>query len=217
MIARSKLVQVLDWSRDRGFLGPGPVERHVEHGEGFAAAFESCAGYDPPSRFADMGTGGGIPGLVLATIWSDCEVVLIDSMVRRTSMLTEFAGYLGFGNRCTIVTGRVEELGRSVLRETFPLVTARSFASPPATAECGSSLVSVDGWLLVSEPPDQCAEREEQQERWPVASLQRLSLAPPKIVVSTHRFAGFRKIGGLTSQYPRRVGVPERRPLWASV
>src|SRR4051794_28553324 len=56
------LVDVLADARDAGFLGPGPIEPHIAHAEGFGAAAEQALGR-APENFADLGTGGGIPGL----------------------------------------------------------------------------------------------------------------------------------------------------------
>src|SRR4051794_36896370 len=86
----SDLVAVLEESRRLGFLGPGPVDVHIAH----ALAF--TAGRPEATRAVDLGSGGGVPGLVLAQLaWPQCRWVLVDSMVRRCAFLREAVEDLG--------------------------------------------------------------------------------------------------------------------------
>src|SRR4051812_34590597 len=59
-----QLIETLEEARTAGFLGPGPVEPHIRHAQGFAAAVVAALGREP-ANFADLGSGGGVPGLVL--------------------------------------------------------------------------------------------------------------------------------------------------------
>src|SRR6478735_807025 len=64
------VAEVLERSRALGFLGPGPVADHLRHAQVFAAALRSApapAPVDGVVRVLDLGSGGGLPGLVLAT------------------------------------------------------------------------------------------------------------------------------------------------------
>ena len=72
-----ELSRILDDARDAGFLGPGPVESHIEHAAGFGEIAEAALGRNPES-FVDLGTGGGVPGLVLAARWSEARCVFIE-------------------------------------------------------------------------------------------------------------------------------------------
>ena len=58
------LLEILIEAQSLGFLGPGDPASHISHALGFADA--ALVGAGAPSRFADLGTGGGVPGLVLA-------------------------------------------------------------------------------------------------------------------------------------------------------
>ena len=251
-LRRAELVGVLERSRALGFLGPGPVEAHIDHAEGFAAAYQMLSGPGAPGRFADIGSGGGVPALALAVLWPDSEVVLIDSMVRRTSALSEFVRALGLERRCRVITDRVEAVARTSLRGSFPLVTARSFGPPAVTAECGGPLVELGGWLIVSEPPlvDEgrgatdvdsedsprsaapdfaredrraarntsglgvIADESEAVRRWPPFGLSVLGLAPACELLTPNRFVGLRKVAPTGEVYPRRSGLPAKRPSW---
>ena len=103
---RGPLLEVLRRARDRGFLGPGEVSRHLEHSLGFAEVARSVLGA-PPTRLADLGTGGGVPGLVLAVAWPGTDVVLVESSVRRADALRADVEALGL-DRVLVLEGRAE-------------------------------------------------------------------------------------------------------------
>ena len=81
------LARVLGRARELGFLGPGPVQAHIDHALAFGEAYRAVSGGVEPTDFVDIGCGGGVPGLVLARKWREARVVLVDSMVRRTAIL----------------------------------------------------------------------------------------------------------------------------------
>lgn len=193
--------EVLERARALGFLGPGPVEAHIEHARGFAAAFRV-----PPARFVDLGSGGGVPGLVLAELWPASTAVLLDSMERRTAFLASAIEELGVGDRVLVVRERAEVYGREH-RAEFDAVVARGFAPPPVTAECAAPLLRVDGLLVVSEPPEDGA-------RWPAEAVGELGLIVEEPVEAGARYQVLRQASVCPEKYPRRVGIPAKRPLW---
>lgn len=206
-----------DWAEEavsraarQGFLGPMPVVDQLEHALGFVQVVEEVWG-GTPDRVLDLGSGGGLPGLVLAARWPGSEVVLLEANARRAEFLS---GELGRGDvpRGTVVRLRAEEAGHDpLLRERFEVVTARSFGPAGVTAECGSPLVAVGGLLVVSEPPDQRAE-----DRWPADGLAALSLeVGPRIrVAARFGYQVLTKVAQVPDRFPRRTGIPRRRPLF---
>ena len=204
-----QLVEGLNRSASRGFMGSMPVSEQIAHGLGFAAASEATL-KAVPGTVLDMGTGGGVPGLVLLACWPSSHIVLLDSNERRTEfLLTEVARWERPGT-VEVVRARAEEAGRSDhLRERFELVTARSFGKPAVTAECGSAFATIGGVLAVSEPPVEGP-------RWSVEGLAKLGLEDSGLVRLEDRFS-YRlllKRNGLEDRYPRRVGIPAKRPLF---
>jgi 16S rRNA (guanine527-N7)-methyltransferase len=194
---------VLEQARAHGFLGPGPVEPHIAHALGFAGAFPEA-----PAAFVDLGSGGGVPGLVLLDVWPDARGVLLDANERRTGFLVEAIAELGWGSRAEVVRLRAEDAGRDArFRAAFPAVVARGFAPPPVTAECAAPLLAVGGTLVVSEPPEETS-------RWPAAGLERLGLVDAGVHVGPARFQVLRQEALCPELYPRRVGLPGKRPLW---
>src|ERR1700681_3215457 len=123
------ILEILTEAQSQGFLGPGDPALHLSHAMGFAEAARSRA--PAPRRYADLGTGGGIPGLVLAAHWPDAEVALFESSARRSRALVGWVAQLGLGDRVRVLEGRAEDWARDAsYRESFDLVTARSFAPP---------------------------------------------------------------------------------------
>jgi 16S rRNA (guanine527-N7)-methyltransferase len=97
-------------------------------------------------------------------------------------------------------------LGRGALRATFDAVLARSFGPPAATAECGSPLLHVGGELMVSEPP-------QDDQRWS-AEVSQLGLEVGRRVGSTPVVQTLRQITLCPERFPRRDGLPAKRPLF---
>lgn len=201
--------EVLARSAALGFLGAMSLADQVDHALGFVLATENQM-EDRPRSVVDLGTGGGIPGLVLISCWPDCRFLLLDANERRTEFLSHETH--GRPGGVEVIRGRAEELGRSEkFRHQFDLVTSRSFGTPAVTAECGSPLLSVGGLMVVSEPPD-----EDPGVRWPGAGLSLLGLKTQARERLDDRF-GYQvlvKSEPTADRYPRRVGIPSKRPLF---
>jgi 16S rRNA (guanine527-N7)-methyltransferase len=201
------LFRALEESRARGFLGPGAIEPHIAHAEGFAKVWEGRFP-DPPSAFVDLGSGGGLPGLVLLERWG-CRGVLIDSILKRVAFLSEALAWPGAPTTGEVVGGRIEEVARDPeLDGQFDLVTARSFGPPSVTAECAARFLRVGGVLIVSEPPD------DQAQRWPTPGLAKLGLESVGRVRHGAAYHEIVKVAPTPGIYPRAVGVPAKKLLF---
>jgi len=206
-----RLDPALRRSSELGFIGTMPIADQIDHALGFVAILEEELG-GPPSSVIDLGTGGGVPGLVLACCWPDTRVVMMDASERRTTFLLEVLESWTATHRGEVMRGRAEDLGRrDDLREAFEAVTSRSFGLPAATAECGSSFLGIGGLMVVSEPPDTPA-----GDRWPEGGLAILGLTTVETRHPTGRYGYqvLRKTSHLDERYPRRVGVPVKRPAF---
>lgn len=204
----SKLIEVLDRARDLGFLGPGPVDDHVSHARryGFALVDATSGRTEPDAaRFADIGSGGGVPGLVLATEHESWNAVLIDASQRRCSFLTWASVELGLVDRVEVWCARAEEVGHQPrAREVFDVVVARSFGPPATTLECASPLTRPGGLIVVSEPPE--------GRLWPDEGLAQLALAKAS---GQAGMAVFRRNDGLADRIPRASNQQQREPLFS--
>ena len=151
------LRELLAEARALGFLGPGPLDPQIRHAQGFAAIArrlsEDRAG-DGAGRLVDLGSGGGLPGLVVATDWPEVTLALLEANGRRAAFLRRAVERLGLESRVSVLEERAEVCGREPgSRAAFDGALARSFGRPAVLAECAAPLLKVGGWLLVSEPP----------------------------------------------------------------
>ena len=197
----------LEEARELGFLGPGPSEGQLHHAVELARTIGPFDG-----QFLDLGSGGGLPGLALAFEFPEATGCLLDAQQRRCAFLEQAIARLGLGHRVTVACGRAEALARDpVLRHGFDLVVARSFARPAVTAECAAGFLRSGGRLVVTEPPD----AESSGPRWPAAGLAVLGFGPAERVRRGETAAvRMRLTETADDRYPRREGIPAKRPLW---
>jgi 16S rRNA (guanine527-N7)-methyltransferase len=126
----------------RGLLGPREIpriwERHLLNCAVVAEAIPQDA------RVVDIGSGAGLPGLVLAIVRPDIRVTLLDPLLRRTVFLSEAVEALDLGN-AEVVRGRAEELAG---KRSFDVATARAVAPLDRLLEWSLPLLREDGQLL---------------------------------------------------------------------
>jgi 16S rRNA (guanine527-N7)-methyltransferase len=138
--------------------------------------------------------------------------VLLEARERRCRFLREAVDRLGWSGRVDVVEERAETASRRAgLREAADAVVARSFGPPAVTAECAVGFLRLGGHLVVSEPPAETG-----SSRWPDDGLATLGFARP--VPCDSQAGSFVRLEKLRSddRWPRRVGIPAKRPLWAT-
>ena len=200
--------RVLRRAREVGYLGPGQLAPHLAHACAFVTARAAVA-EEPPIFGVDLGSGAGLPGLILAVLWPTSRWILIDSSERRCSTLRDSVEELDVSDRVEVLRGRAEEVGRlHAFRAQADLVVARGFASPPITAECAAPFLSVDGLLVVSDPPESSGAR------WDVAGLAKLQMRLAHTTNSPFSFSVIRQDALCAALYARPVGTPKKRPIW---
>jgi 16S rRNA (guanine527-N7)-methyltransferase len=167
-----------------------------------------------PGRAVDLGTGGGVPGIVLALARPSVDWVLVDSVRKKVDAIRSFVDALGLHN-VTSVAERVEVLGRAgEHREAYELVTARACAALPVLAEYALPLLGVGGTLLAWKGP---IGADELAAGGAAAAL--LGGGSPEVrptptrALGDHRFVLLRKDRPTPPRYPRRPGEASRRPL----
>lgn len=214
------MLEGLERARALGFLGPGPVDLHMHHAAGFARVIEWARRSSPsPSsgsdvqealRLVDLGSGGGVPGLELAVLLGPAHVTLVDSNHRRCDHLRRVVGEASLEARVEVLEARAEEAGRDVAhRHSYEIVTARSFGPPAVTAECAAPFLAVGGVLVISEPPD-----DQGGERWSEDGLALLGMGGSCRRHDEFTYQVIRQEHLCPDRFPRRVGVPAKRPLF---
>jgi 16S rRNA (guanine527-N7)-methyltransferase len=211
------LHEILADAREAGFLGPGSIEPHIRHAEGFAAIGRRLAASGRPTpRLVDLGSGGGLPGLVVAMSWPEAAVDLLEAGARRAVFLQQATSRLGLGTRVRVLHERAEVCGRQEgFRGSYDGVLARSFGRPAVVAECAAPLLEVGGWLVVSEPPHGGEPADaDGGPRWPAEPLARLGLEPGETVCEEFDYKILRQVAPCPERFPRRNGVPAKKPLF---
>ena len=146
------LLETLRLAQRLGFFGAAPIEAAVEHAHAYVTALGELR---PRSRIVDLGSGGGLPGLVLAEAFPDCSVLLIDRRTKRTDFLERAVRRLGLENT-RVRAGDVDDLAREVRQGAqagFSVVTARGFGPPELTLRSAAALLAGPGVVVISEPP----------------------------------------------------------------
>lgn len=93
----------------------------------------------------DVGSGGGLPGVVVALCWPEAQVTCVDAVGKKTAFLSQVAGSLGVQN-LKVIHGRIEAVQSD---RRFDVVTARAFSSLADTVTVTRSLLAPDGvWML---------------------------------------------------------------------
>lgn len=115
---------------------------------------------DGVRTLADVGTGAGFPGLVVAVLRPELAVTLLDPLEKRLAFIREVIDTLGLYN-VTLLHVRGEDAGRDpALRERFDVTTARAVAELTVLAELCLPLTKVGGWFLPMKSVDSTGEAE---------------------------------------------------------
>jgi 16S rRNA (guanine527-N7)-methyltransferase len=155
----------------------------------------------------DVGSGGGMPGVPIAIARPDVRVTLVEADRRKAAFLIHAAATLGLD--LEVIAERAETIARGPMRESFDIAVCRALAPLPVLAELCLPLVRVGGRLLAMKGPLHEA----------AGAIALLGGGPAELVPapSTARDQGvivvIAKVGGTPAAYPRRPGLPARRPL----
>jgi len=157
------------------------------------------------ARVADIGAGGGVPGLVMAILRPDLRVTLIESDRRKAGFLLHAAAACD----CPLVTvepRRAEEVGHDAAhRGGYDLVVSRATASPPVLCELGLPLLRAGGRLVALVAGAEVGARAAAAAASACGGGLPVALAPGVLSIT--------KVAPTPELYPRRAGTPARRPL----
>lgn len=191
------LEAVLAEARVQGYLGDIAFDEQIDQARSALPAFGAGGG-----RALDLGSGGGLPGLVLAEATASWRWTLVDVSQRRCDFLRRAVGRLGLAEQVEVVCQAAERLGHDPARRgTYEVVIARSFGPLPWTAECGAGFLVEGGRLLVSRTSDPVTA----VESFPELALQ---AGPP-----VGRYRSWQRVGPLAARYPRSQSAARRNPL----
>lgn len=156
------LLAALETIRQHGAIGESSLDDAVAHSSRFAELIPEST-----TSLADLGSGGGLPGLVIAWRCPWVALTLIERRTNRADQLVRAVRVLGLSDRVRVMPTTVEAVAQDLV-ERFEVITARSFGAPLVTLDAASQLVAPGGCLLVSEPPHRTGD-----DRFPHSELQR--------------------------------------------
>ncbi|CAA3018232.1 uncharacterized protein LOC111368141 isoform X1 [Olea europaea var. sylvestris] len=196
------------------------MERHVEDSLAIidpirTSYLSHCGESSENMRVVDVGSGAGLPGLILAIACPGWKVTLLESMNKRCVFLENVAGLIGLPN-VQVVRDRAECLGQEdAFRESFDVAVARAVAEMRILAEYCLPLVRVGGLFAAAkghDPQEEVARAERAIRLMGASLLQTCS-------VESHSKYGQRtaviclKDGPTPKKYPRAPGTPSKLPL----
>jgi 16S rRNA (guanine527-N7)-methyltransferase len=166
-------------------------------------------------RVIDIGTGAGFPALPLKLLRPDWDVTLVDSTLKKTQFLEHMVRVLGL-TKVSVLWSRAEELGHMAAhREQYHLTMARAVADLPVLAEYLLPLCRIGGMMLAPRGP---RAREEVDGALPSIDtlggrlVEVRSVSVPGLDEERYMVLA-EKISRTPAQYPRRPGMPRKRPL----
>jgi len=166
-------------------------------------------------RRLDIGAGAGFPGLPLKIARPQMELTLLEAKKKRVQFLQHLVEILGLPG-VAIIRGRAEELGRQPgHREGYDLVLARAVATLPVLLEYALPLCRIGGIFLAQKGPDIKEELESAQVALRVLGgrlLEARGLELPRSM-GRRNLLVVGKVARTPEKYPRRPGVPAKRPL----
>ncbi|HHY46254.1 MAG TPA: 16S rRNA (guanine(527)-N(7))-methyltransferase RsmG [Firmicutes bacterium] len=163
----------------------------------------------------DVGSGAGLPGLPLALHCPEVEMTLVEAVAKKASFLEHVAGLLGLAN-VRVIQARAEELGReNSYRETFDMAVSRGVAALPVLLEYCLPLVKVGGRFIAMKGPD--VDREIYQASAALGELGGRVSGIREVELpegmGIHTLVVVEKVGVTPGKYPRRPGIPAKRPI----
>jgi 16S rRNA (guanine527-N7)-methyltransferase len=197
---------LLEWNRSANLTGARTleeVEAQIANGEVLQRV--PWAGV---SHVIDIGSGGGLPAIPLALLYGEVSFALLEANQRKCAFLEHAAGTLGLSN-VTILCGRAEDLGQlGEYREQFDRATSRAAAPPSVLLELALPFVKPAGDLIaqVSSVDPHLLESASALLGGGTPRVERPVPAGGELLVVP-------KLGHTPAKYPRRAGVPSRKPL----
>ncbi|MFT7184352.1 MAG: 16S rRNA (guanine527-N7)-methyltransferase [Oceanicoccus sp.] len=210
-----KLIEIFkDYSTRLNLLSRG--DRELLEQKHFPDALEVLKIWTPEngSKIADIGTGGGLPGLVLASELPECEFTLIDARQKKVEAVEGMAKEAGLKN-VTGRSGRFEVIAREEeYREQFDFVTARAVASLPVLLEYAAPFLKVGGQLLAWKGPSYTEDLNKAREAMEILEMDLETEHPYLLPTGEERvILVFKKIDVTPEKYPRPDGRPKKSPL----
>lgn len=168
----------------------------------------------PLHKVIDVGTGAGFPGLPLKIVHPEIHLTLVESVGKKAAFCAEVVRLLGLEN-VEIQTARAEELGQSPAhREQYDWAVARAVAPLPVLAEYLLPFVKAGGKMLAQKGKETEQEVKQAENAFTTLGGELDRVVPVTLPgAESHTLIVVTKTHETPRRYPRRVGIPAKRPL----
>lgn len=168
-------------------------------------------------KVADIGSGGGLPGVPLAVVLPDAEITLFESVGKKAAFLSYVSEELDLAN-VRVVNARIEEAAREeVHRGAYDVCTVRALARLSVIAEYSLPLLKMGGHVVAMKGREDVDERAEGERASAVlGGCVRDEIPVPQVSgveQKDRRLLLLEKIEETPDLYPRKTGMPVRDPL----
>ncbi len=209
--------EMADWNRRINLTSV--TEREEVQTRHFLDSLTVSAAISSPAltgaKLLDVGSGAGLPGIPLAIAHPGLNVTLLEATGKKAAFLEHVTGELQLGNT-RVLTGRAETLARDAsLRERFDVVVSRAVARLPILIELALPFCRTGGIVIAQKARG--ADREIEDARTAIGLLggSLRDIAGVTVPESGVRrlLVTIEKLSSTSDRYPRRPGIPSKRPL----
>ena len=172
------LERILREAQRIGALSNAPVAEIIKHAKWFAEAI-------PPTALTgiDLGSGAGVPGLIVALFCPQLNLQLVDRRVGRTDVLIRAVHALNLTDRVTVRCCEISDMTKdSTWAKHFDVAMSRGLGPPIQTLNLSRDLVKPGGVIIISEPPP------DSDSRWDEQQVRALGLEGPSRIGAVAMF-----------------------------
>lgn len=210
--------QLVDWNRRVNLTGITDCEevqvKHFADSLSIVLAMEGAKWADGDFAILDIGTGAGMPGIPLKIVHPEARLVLLDSVAKKTAFLHHIVGELALDG-VNILTQRAEDIAHHPeYRERFDLVVCRAVSQLATVAELTLPFCRIGGLAVI--PKKDGIEQELSQAHAAIAILGGKASTVREVTIrglEQHLLVVLAKASPTPPAYPRRPGLPTKRPL----
>jgi len=170
---------------------------------------------NPPRRLIDIGTGAGFPGIPIKILYPSMRLTLVESVGKKSNFCRQMVETLKL-ETTEVVNARAEDVGQMAAhREGYDWAVARSVATMPVLVEYLLPLVQVGGAMLAQKGQSGLAETHKAEQALNILGGRTRQLLPVSLpgITDERYLVVVDKVAATPPQYPRKPGIPAKKPL----